>query len=538
MSRWGGLGVVDTIYEEEYEHSSSSSSPLSPSPSSSPTPLHSRVQSWSLATGRKPDALIYVVGTCFRLHKDPLTSRSTYLKRQLTELSEITLPLNITAETFSLIVDFCYGSHVVISPYNVAALRTAAELLEMTQTNGKRDENLTHITEKYFRRVITVSRELLWIVFRSSLGLLPESETTALLLSRCIEALGLTGLSDELENYFDDVIDLPNDSFQVATESMQRMFASHDSLYRIVDRYIKVHSGMLTEEQKNELCNFIDCNKLSPHFLIHAVQNPRLPLRFIVRAMFMEQLNTRRALLNSTSNGINFQSSRCGVETVTLGAILKHDAAVREAAQLKGEMDATNSRIESLEKELASMKDLLQRSEEERCMMEKKLWEKSNKKKGTSGKEDNLLDYPKKISFDLEIERNVTDSSADNIVSYESEMEESSALDQSAARSASFHYGSREGKIQRGERGSTSFAGFQLRSVIGESSEESSLSQHSVSGNPGAKKKGLITRLKRRLWVSKSTLQSNSKRATANDKGMDIKWENGEYCDQRGRGCT
>ncbi|CAK7339659.1 unnamed protein product [Dovyalis caffra] len=526
MSSWNELGVVDTIYEEEYEHSSSSSPSLPPSLySSPPTPLHSRVESWSLATRQKTDVKIYVMGTCFHLHKDPLTSRSSYLKRQLAELSEITLPLNITAQTFAIVADFCYGTHVVITPFNVAPLRIAAELLGMTETNGKRDENLKQITETYFRRIITVNRELVRVVFCSCLRLLPEAETTAFLVSRCVEALNSTGESEEmLDGCVDDVINLAAEDFQMVGESMQCRLDSHDVLYRIVDLYIKERSSMITEEQKIEICNLVDCDKLSTQCLVHAVQNPRLPLRFIVRAMLIEQLNTRRTLLRTTPTTTNHQYA-CGHQTggsVSLGSILYRDAAVREAAQLKAEMDTTNSRIESLEKELARMKKLLQKSEKERISMEKKLLQKSEvetramEKVKVSHKSEKLL---------LESEGEIKSGLGSRLeeILHESEMEERSIV-KSSARSASFHHEGREAnKIEKGERGSASFAGFRLH-FGGERTEKSSLPKFAGNNNG----QGLINRLKGTLWMSKTASRCNSQSKSTKKKNGNGDRSNGD----------
>ncbi|OMO56455.1 BTB/POZ-like protein [Corchorus capsularis] len=374
MKPWGNLGVVETIYEEEYEYSSSSSS-LSPSVlSSPPTPLHSRVQAWSSETGHKPDVAIHVQGTVFHLHKDPLSSRSTYLRRQLREHSELTLspPLNIMAETFALVADFCYGTHLLVTPFNVASLLLSAELLGMTETKGEGDQNLKQITESYFRRFVAVNGEYAAIVFRSCLALLPEAETTACLVSRCVEVMNLTEDGDGVDSYFDDVISLRAEDFKIVTESMHQRFEYHDLLYRIVDFYMEVNNGKITEEQKTQICNSIDCNKLSPQLLLHAVQNPRMPLRFVVRAMLVEQLNTRRSIYSAAEH----HSSRGGGgrlhrrparntnnSAITLGTILQRDAAMRETAQLKAAMDATSSRIQTLEKQLHCMKKILQESD-------------------------------------------------------------------------------------------------------------------------------------------------------------------------------
>lgn len=280
------------------------------------------------------------------------------MKRQLSKLTEITLnpPLNITSETFALITDFCYGSYIAITPFNVAALRTAAELLDMTEVSGPRDENLQQKTEAYFCRAVAVNKEYASIVFRSCFPLLPEAETAAALVSRCIEALSLIGEGECL----DDVTRLRVEDLQLILESMsQRLTESHDLLYTITDLYIKEKDRTVSEDQKIRMCNYVDCSILSHRLLMHAVQNPRMPLRFVVQAMFVEQLNTRRSILSNQSHK-NHQPK----DPVTLGAIIKRDAAIRQATRLKNVMTTTNSRIQSLEKELSGMRKLLSEVEE------------------------------------------------------------------------------------------------------------------------------------------------------------------------------
>ncbi|KAL2551649.1 BTB/POZ domain-containing protein [Forsythia ovata] len=318
-----------------------------------------------LARQLEPDVVIHVQDSCFRLHKGPLIARSGYLGRQLMELSEITLnpPLNITAETFSLVTDFCYGNRILITPSNVAALRTASELLDMTGTNGVRDENLQQKTESYFRSV-TVNQEHTSIVLKSCFSLLPEAETLAFLVSRCIGALSLTGGTDAVMSCMGDVESVGVDDFQLILESMSHRLANgHDFLYRIIDFYlmVKENKDKITDGQKTRMCNYIDCSVLSPRLLMHAVQNPRLPLRFVVQAMFAEQLNTRRSIISAVDH--HDDRHRMEDDAATLGAILERDAAMRQVAQLKAAMNTTKSRIQSLEKELSGMKKVLNKSE-------------------------------------------------------------------------------------------------------------------------------------------------------------------------------
>ncbi|XP_021714461.1 BTB/POZ domain-containing protein At3g49900-like [Chenopodium quinoa] len=378
---WRNFGVAsETIFEDEDEHEheteddedeleSLGSPPLS-SPSS---PLQSGVDAWTEATGRKPDVKIQVRGVCFHLHKDVLVSKSGYFKRHLTRVSELTLspPLKVAADTFKQVADFCYSNFAVMTPSNLVALRITAQLLEMDGIVG--EESLRELTESYFREVVIVNRTLICNVFRSSLSLLPEAEQTAFLPSRCIEALLDDGEGDGAVSCADGLKTVSPEGIKVIADSMQgRYTASHDLLYRVIDLYFLVYNGKMSEEQKTQITSCIDCSILSPTLLMHAVQNPRMPLRFIVQAMLIEQLNTHRSLFsvinpNTTTNPL--QHSQYDPRTdspATLGAILERDAALRQVTQLRSAIDTTCSRIQSLEKELCGMKKLLMESEREK----------------------------------------------------------------------------------------------------------------------------------------------------------------------------
>ncbi|KAL8528827.1 hypothetical protein ACS0TY_006326 [Phlomoides rotata] len=302
----------------------------------------------------------------YSISQAALIAKSAYLKRRLCEFPEITLspPLNITPQTFSLVTDFCYGTHIAVTPFNVAALLTAAELLAMTAIGGPGHENLKQITEAYFRRVVAVNKECASIVLRSCLPLLPEAETTASLVSRCIEALNLTAAeSDGDVGYLEGFKGVMIEDLKLIVESVsQRLTDRHDLLYRIIDTYLKENIGKIGEEEKIQICNYIDCSILSPPLIMHAVQNPRMPLRFVVQAMFLQQLNTRRSIISAATDHHRTNPEPKDSAT-TLGTILERDAALRQVSQMKAVMSATNSRIQTLEKELSGMRKLLNESE-------------------------------------------------------------------------------------------------------------------------------------------------------------------------------
>lgn len=150
--------------------------------------------------------------------------------------------------------------------------------------------------------------------------------------------------------------------------------------------FLQNHKGKLTEEDKGRLCYNVNCTKLSQHLFMHLVQNPRLPLRFVVQAMLVEQLHSHHSMLLShhhhhaaapapgpppapvlkPSLSGAFSGGLAGdAASMTLGDILQRDAALRQSAHIRASMQATSLRIETLERELASLRTRLRRSEQQ-----------------------------------------------------------------------------------------------------------------------------------------------------------------------------
>ncbi|KAJ7540651.1 hypothetical protein O6H91_10G024600 [Diphasiastrum complanatum] len=179
--------------------------------------------------------------------------------------------------------------------------------------------------------------------------------------------------------------------------------ATHDKLYKAIDIYVKAHPNITTEERFG-VCRILNYQKLSQKVCTHAVQNEIMPLRMIVQAMFMSQLqtrfvlncnltlkgNTRTESSPSTENMSSFHRRACSwqsledslsrsslhnracswrslenfsspdrvrEEAAPLGLALQREAAAyREAAFLKDDFNATKSKLKSLEDELAHLK--------------------------------------------------------------------------------------------------------------------------------------------------------------------------------------
>lgn len=128
----------------------------------------------------------------------PLLTKSGYFKKSLSESNEVELPENFPggADTFEMIALFIYGSSTLIDPFNVAALRCAAEFLEMTEEyiSG----NLCERFDIYLNQVVLQSWDDTLIVLRKCQNLLPLAEEL-LIVSRCIESLAFMSCMEILD---------------------------------------------------------------------------------------------------------------------------------------------------------------------------------------------------------------------------------------------------------------------------------------------------------------------------------------------------
>lgn len=128
----------------------------------------------------------------------PLLSRSGYFRKSLNEKTQIELPDNFPggAEVFEMVALFSYGSSTLIDPFNVAALRCAAEFLEMTEAYGL--GNLCERSDMYLNQVVLQDWDDTLIVLQKCQSLLPLSEEL-LIVSRCVESLAFMACMEILD---------------------------------------------------------------------------------------------------------------------------------------------------------------------------------------------------------------------------------------------------------------------------------------------------------------------------------------------------
>ncbi|VYS69664.1 unnamed protein product [Arabidopsis thaliana] len=149
---------------------------------------------------------------------------------------------------------------------------------------------------------------------------------------------------------------------------------SHDQLYLAVNAFLQVHTN-ISQEEKGSICSYLNCQKLSQEASLELVKNEKMPLRLVVQALFIQQLNTHQAFKDCSdsfrfTNSADFsgsvvpssrpltsQQSPCtddetGPRNRPLCFLMQKDATLDE-------FESTSFRIHNLEEQLVSLKKSL-----------------------------------------------------------------------------------------------------------------------------------------------------------------------------------
>ncbi|XP_076910161.1 BTB/POZ domain-containing protein At5g66560-like [Bidens hawaiensis] len=173
-------------------------------------------QAWFCTTGLPSDVVIDVGDVTFHLHKFPLTAKSKKLHEMITEQERhpttesaseneeireenkpeteandayvyVSLPdFPGGSDTFETAAKFSYSVKIDLSPMNVAKLRCAGEVLEMTDDYC--EDNLISITERFLSQTVLRSLEDSIKTLKSCEDLLPLAESLGI-VQRCIDSI-------------------------------------------------------------------------------------------------------------------------------------------------------------------------------------------------------------------------------------------------------------------------------------------------------------------------------------------------------------
>ncbi|KAK4606896.1 hypothetical protein RGQ29_000935 [Quercus rubra] len=149
-----------------------------------------RTGQWVFSQEIPTDVVVEVGEAKFSLHKFMLVAKSNYLRKLIMESKEPELTtINLSEipggpEIFEKAAKFCYSVNFEITVHNVAALRCAAEYLQMTDKYC--DNNLAGRTEDFLSQVALASLSGAIVVFKSCEVLLPLAENLKI-VQRCID---------------------------------------------------------------------------------------------------------------------------------------------------------------------------------------------------------------------------------------------------------------------------------------------------------------------------------------------------------------
>ncbi|XP_052177781.1 root phototropism protein 2 [Diospyros lotus] len=149
-----------------------------------------RTGQWVLSQDLPTDVVVEIGEATFNLHKFMLVAKSNYIRKLILESKEPDLTrIDLSdipggPEIFEKAAKFCYGVNFEITVRNVAALRCAAEYLQMTDRYS--EGNLAGRTEDFLCQVALSSLSGAVVVLQSCENLLPMAENLNI-VNRCVD---------------------------------------------------------------------------------------------------------------------------------------------------------------------------------------------------------------------------------------------------------------------------------------------------------------------------------------------------------------
>ncbi|XP_077224487.1 phototropic-responsive NPH3 family protein isoform X2 [Tasmannia lanceolata] len=186
--------------------------------------IEKKERSWLVTSQIPTDLTIQIQDITFYVHKYPLLSRSGYMSRLTLHASHSNVSFEIDnfpggPETFELILKFCYGLPIDLTPTNIAPLRCASEFLEMTE--DLEEGNLISKSEAFLTFAILSSWKHSIAVLNSCNSLSPWADSVQI-VRRCSESIAWKAYEDNLtiggetnleKWWFDDLLTLGINNF-------------------------------------------------------------------------------------------------------------------------------------------------------------------------------------------------------------------------------------------------------------------------------------------------------------------------------------
>ncbi|KAK9124792.1 hypothetical protein Sjap_014394 [Stephania japonica] len=158
-----------------------------------------RTGQWVFSQEIPTDIVVKVGEANFSLHKFMLVAKSGLIRKMVTESKEADLSrMDLSdvpggPEILEKAAKFCYGVNFEINVHNVAALRCAAEYLEMSDRYC--ESNLASRTDDFLSRVALLSFSGALVVLRCCEDLLPLAEDLNI-VQRCVDVVSAKACSE------------------------------------------------------------------------------------------------------------------------------------------------------------------------------------------------------------------------------------------------------------------------------------------------------------------------------------------------------
>lgn len=194
-----------------------------------------------------------LLGTLVYLEQFPLVLKSNRLKRLVAESRDGEKHRSVAisdipggAVAFELIARYIYGGKLVLSPHNVAAVRCAAEYLEMTDEGNN---SVVIKTEDYLNHVVVDSWRDSITVLKSCSDLTPWEEDLEI-IRRCSESIAWKCCNTETKSlrdahwWFEDVCSLSIDTFsRVVHASIAKGMNSSQVVGHYAEKWLQLTRG-------------------------------------------------------------------------------------------------------------------------------------------------------------------------------------------------------------------------------------------------------------------------------------------------------
>ncbi|GAV58600.1 BTB domain-containing protein/NPH3 domain-containing protein [Cephalotus follicularis] len=158
-----------------------------------------RTGQWIISQDIPSDVVVVVGEANFSLHKFMLVAKSNYIRGLIMESKESGLTrIDLSdipggPEIFEKAAKFCYGVNFEITVHNVAALRCAAEYLQMTDKYC--DRNLAGRTDDFLTQAALTTLSGAIVVLRSCHQLLPFAEDLKI-VQRCVDVISFKACNE------------------------------------------------------------------------------------------------------------------------------------------------------------------------------------------------------------------------------------------------------------------------------------------------------------------------------------------------------